>query len=94
MSATCPKCPGKEFRNAASLNRHMAKYHAEQPPAPIGTDPPQVEPPAPPPAGDTLKVKPPPEVESYYCVDCAGIVKKGDAVCPTCKNTLDWSAVK
>lgn len=100
MPYKCPNCSKGPFASTASLNRHLAKYHATpetnpiaDPPASSGTDPAQAaDPPA---QGQALNIKAPPETPDYYCVDCGHKgIKKGQPICPNCGGGFAWDKVK
>lgn len=87
---SCPYC----HKQVKDLKSHLKRVHPDK----VTEKPPdQVKP-----AARKLelevprKPKLPKETEvskSYHCIDCGGALTEGQANCPSCGVTLDWSAL-
>jgi len=90
----CPHCNVQ----VRYLKRHIARMHPEQAAAKRSHRKKPVE--ATPTKGKKLELKTPlkKSVEKavergYHCVDCGGLLTKGQTACPGCGTTLDWRGI-
>lgn len=87
----CPVC-SKQIKH---LKQHIARMHPEQAKTQRSHHKkPETATPAT--KGKKLELKTPAEIvekpvkQGYHCVDCGGLLTKGQTPCPACGATLDW----